>query len=420
MAFQSMRTMLLSSAIYILAAGWALAADVPSWHQFHGPRGDNLSIEKGFLKEWPKDGPKLVWTATGIGQGFASVAISGGMIYTAGNLDGNTEVIALDLDGKILWHTKCGKGWTSDPGGTRATPTIDGSQLYYETPYGDVVCLDAKTGKKAWGLNLLEEFGSKNITWGLAESLLIDGDRLICLPAGPKVSVVALDKRTGKIVWKAPSASGDLAGYATASLVNYQGLRMILTMTGQALIGVDADCGALLFRYPHKTAYDVNATSPIFHEGQIFITSGYGTTGSVMLKVLVDGQKARVEKVWDSRELDNHHGGAILVDGCLYSAAHNLNGGKWICLDWKTGKMHYAERGVGKGSLTYADGMLYTLSESRGVGLVQATPDRHKLVGEFKTPQGPEGPTWAHPVVVGGRLYIRHDSKLYAYEVKAP
>jgi outer membrane protein assembly factor BamB len=346
------------------------------------------------------------------------VTLDGGRIYTAGNLEDQTVVLALDLDGKILWQAKCGKAWTGGPGGTRATPTLDGDRVYYETPFGDVVCLKAENGEQIWSVNILQEFKSQNITWALSESVMVDGDRVLCLPGGPEVSMVALDKLTGKTVWKAPGASGDLAGYASPSLVEYGGLRLVLTMTNQAVIGVEADKGELLFRFPHKTNYDVNATNTIFRDGWVFISSGYGTTGSVMLKLQVNGAKVDVEKVWESRELDNHHGGVILVDEYLYGAAHNFNNGKWICLDWKTGAMKYAERGVGKGSLTYADGMLYTVSENRAVGLVPATSAEHKVVSEFKTPAGPEGPTWAHPVVCGGRLYIRHDDKLYAYDVK--
>ncbi len=396
---------------------WASAAE-PSWPVFHGPHGDNHSADVGLLTTWPKDGPKRLWTAKGLGSGFASVSIGNGRIYTAGNVGADTVVTALDLSGKQLWQVKAGKAWTPGPGGVRGTPTIDGEQLYYENPHGDLFALEAKTGKKIWELNLLKRFGSQNITWGLAESVIVDGPRLICLPGGPKASVVALDKETGKTVWQAASAADDLAGYATALVVQQDGLRIVLTMTAKALIGVDADGGKLLFRYPHQTAYDVNATTPIFHDGQIFISSGYGTTGSVMLKLTVDGAKASVKKVWGSRELDNHHGGVILVDGYLYGAAHNFNGGKWICLDWKTGAKQYAEHGVGKGSATYADGCLYMLSENRAVGLAKATPAGLTLVGRFRTPSGPDGPTWAHPVVCGGRLYIRHAENLYVYDVK--
>jgi outer membrane protein assembly factor BamB len=199
------------------------------------------------------------------------------------------------------------------------------------------------------------------------------------------------------------------------SLAEYGGLRMVLTMTAKALIGVNADTGDLLFRYPHKTAYDVNALMPIFHNGQIFISSGYGS-GSELLKVQVDGDQAAVEKVWSSKDLDNHHGGVLLLDGYLYGSSFR---GKWVCLDWKTGETMYSESGVGKGSLTYAEGMLYTLSEKSRMGLVKATPEGHEVISEFRLPQGGEGPSWPHPVVCGGRLYIRHSDYLYVYDVRA-
>ncbi|MBN2476125.1 MAG: PQQ-binding-like beta-propeller repeat protein [Pirellulales bacterium] len=395
------------------------AADSPYWPRFQGPSGDGISTDTGLLKQWPEDGPKLAWTAKGIGEGFAGVTIADGRIFTAGNIDDKTVITALDLDGKVLWRADNGKAWTSGPGGTRGTPTIDGDRVYYENPYGDVVCLMAASGEKVWGLNILEAFRGGNITWALAESLLIDGDHLICLPGGSQASLVALDKMTGKVVWKAPSASGDKAGYATATLAEFGGVRMIFTMTQKALIGVNADNGDLLFRFEHKTEYDVNATKPIYHDGHVFISSGYGTTGSKLLKLAVAGGRVTAEQVWNSRELDNHHGGVILLDGYLYGASHKFNNGKWICLDWKTGAMKYAERGVGKGSLTCAEGMLYTMSEKRDVGLVKATPLGHEVISEFKTPAGPKGPTWAHPVVCGGRLYLRHDDNLYAYVVQA-
>ena len=248
--------------------------------------------------------------------------------------------------------------------------------------------------------------------------MLIDGSRLICCPGGPKTAVVALDKRTGRTIWQSPSAGGDLVGYATPTLAEYRGLRMILTMTLKAVIGVNADNGDLLFRFEHPTKYDVNATMPLYHDGHVFISSGYGTTGSTLLKLDVRGKKATVTKVWNSRDLDNHHGGVILLDGYLYGAAHNFNRGKWICLDWKTGEMKYAEKGVGKGSATCAEGMLYTMSERRDVGLVKATPAGHEVISQFKLPSGGEGPTWAHPVVRGGRLYLRHGDFLYAYDVR--
>ena len=393
--------------------------NAPCWPRFHGPKGDNLSAETGLLKKWPPQGPRLLWTVEGLGFGYSSVSISQATIYTAGNIDERTAITALDLDGKIRWRFNECKAYIGHMLGTRATPTIDGDRLYHKTPLGDVVCLNAKTGEKIWGLNILEEFGSENITWALAESLLVDGDRVICCLGGPDTAVVALDKMTGKTVWKSASADGDLASYSSPIVVEHGGLRMILAMTAKALIGVNADTGKLLFRFPHETTHDANVATPIFHDGQVFISSGYGTTGSVLVKLTVRGSNVTAEKVWGSRELDNHHGGVILVDGYLYGASHRFNKAKWICLDWKTGEMKYAEKGVGKGSATYAEGMLYTLSSRHIMGLVKATPDGHELSGKFEIPDLGKSTSRSHPVICGGRLYIRHNVYLYAYDVKA-
>ena len=407
----------LSVAAVVVAGFWAnasvLAGEAPFWPQFHGPKRDNISTETGLLKEWPREGPKLLWTARGIGHGFASVSMADGLIYTTGNIRGSTVITALDPGGNIRWQVPNGKSWEKPKGGTRATPTIDAGRLYHKSPHGEVVCLDAKTGKKIWGLNILEEFRSKNITWGLAESLLVDGEHVICCPGGPETAVVALDKKTGKIAWKSRSA-GDLAGYSSPTLAEYRGLRMILVLTSKALIGVNADTGELLWRFPHKTPWEENIFQPIFHDGWVLISTQ--TTGSVMLKITVAGEKASVEPVWQSREFDSHHGGAILLDGYLYGSCHSP---KWLCVDWKTGRTMYTARGVGKGSLTYADGMLYTLSEKSKMGLVSAIPGGHKPTGQFMLPKGGEGTSWAHPVVCGGRLYIRHGDYLYAYDVGA-
>lgn len=392
-------------------------ASAANWPRFHGPKGNNISTETGLLKKWPEAGPKLLWSGKGIGEGYGSPAIAGGLIYTSGVINDVTTLSAMDLDGHILWQTPSGGVWKGDYAGARGTPTIDAGGLYHESSLGQVVCLDAQTGKEIWGVNILKEFAADNIHWGLAESLLIDGDRLICCPGGKQASVVALDKNTGKTIWAAKSTE-ELANYAMPTLAEYQGLRIILAMSQKALIGVNADDGDLLFRHPHETKYDINATSPILHDGQIFITSGY-SSGSELLKLRVDGKKASVESVWKSQELDNQHGGVVLLNGYVYGAAHQKNGGRWICLAWNDGAKKYAEKGVGKGSLTYAEGMLYCWSENGQVGLVPATPEKHEPVSTFSVAKGGEGPTWAHPVVCGGRLYLRHGDLLHAYDIRS-
>jgi hypothetical protein len=228
--------------------------------------------------------------------------------------------------------------------------------------------------------------------------------------------MVAFDKTDGRVIWAAPS-TGDLAGYASPVLVEYECLRMILTMTSRAVIGVDAGTGDLLWRFEHLTQFDENILRPIFHDGCVFVSTP--RTGSVLFRLNVHGRQVTPELEWRSKELDNHHGGVLLIDGCLFGTSYKSNQAKWICLDWKTGEMMYAGRGVGKGSLTFADGFLYTLGERGDVGLVRPTPSGHNAVSTFHLPGGGTGPVWAHPVICGGHLYIRHGDYLYAFDVKA-
>ncbi len=400
-----------------LTVGVTPAEEAAFWPQFHGPNRDNMSTETGLPKEWPEGGPKLLWTARGIGFGFSTVAIARGMIYTSGNIDNKTVVSALDMNGKLLWQVANGEAWTRSHPGSRTTPTVDGDRLFHKSPLGDVTLFEAKTGKKIWTLNILDRFQAKNTRWALAESLLIDDDRVICSPGGPKASVVALDKLTGRVVWTAPS-TGELAGYVSPALVERQGLRMILTMTSGAFIGVNADTGALLWRFKRTVPWEETIMMPLYRDGHVLISTGH-RTGTVKFAVQVEGDKATLKELWRTEELDVQHGGVILLDGYVYGACHSSNNRKWVCLDWKTGRKMYADRGVGRGSLTYADGRLYTLSEKSVMGLVRPGPKAHEVVGQFKLPKQGEGPSWAHPVVCAGRLYIRHGDFLYAYDLRA-
>ncbi|MHB8972447.1 MAG: PQQ-binding-like beta-propeller repeat protein [Pirellulaceae bacterium] len=387
----------------------------PYWPAFQGPRGDNISDDNGLLREWPANGPPLLWTAPGIGQGYSSVSLARGLIYTAGNIDAHSIVTALDLEGTIRWQTPAGGAWTGGHPGTRSTPTIDEDRVYFQNPLGELFCLQAASGNVIWNVNVLERFGGSNITWALAESIVVDGQHVISTPGGPQTTVVALDKMTGETVWQSASAEGDPTGYATPTLVEYGGKRLILTLTGKALVCVDADTGKLYGRFPHATSYDVNALKPIFHDGQVFISSGYGS-GSRLLKLEVAGDQVDVKEVWQNRDLDNHHGGVLLRDGYLYGAKFQRD---WACLEWASGRTVYTERGVGKGSLTCADGMLYTLSEKLEMGLVAADAEHFEVISRFQLPSQGDGPSWAYPVVCSKRLYLRHDNNLFCYDVRA-
>jgi len=403
-------------SVFLAAFATHSAPQTCSWPQFHGPNRNNISTETGLLKTWPAEGPTLLWTAKGLGHGFSSMAIAAGMIHTAGNVADDTIITALDLDGSTRWQVANGDAWTKDYPGTRATPTIDGNRLYHQSPLGSLICLDAQTGRKIWQINTLEKFQSKPPKWALAESLLIDGDRLISCPGGPQTAMVALNKTTGDILWQAPS-TGELAGYASPILAEHAGLRIIITLTAKAMIGVNAETGDLLFHVPHESYADENILMPIFHEGCIFVSTL--KAGSVKWKLSVADGKASVEELWRTTEMDNHHGGVLLLDGTLYGTSTFRNRNLWIGLNWQTGEKLFADKGVGKGSITYADGRLYTFSIDRVMGLVRPTPTGLDIVSSFTIPEGGEGKSWPHPVVCGGRLYLRHGQFLYAYDIRA-
>jgi len=400
----------------VLITTVACSADSePGWPQFHGPNRDNRSTEKGLLEKWPENGPALLWTATGLGHGYSTVAIAAGMIYTAGSIEKDTVITAMNMDGKIQWQVRNGPAWAGDRPGTRSTPTIDGNRLYHQSPIGNLICLDAKTGEKIWGFNTLEKFKSKTNTWARAESLLVDGERLICCPGGPQASMVAMNKNNGSVIWAAPSA-GDLAGYSSPTLGEYQGLRIIVVLTAKNFIGVNADSGEMLWQVKHESYADENVMTPIFHDGQVFISTL--KAGSVKFKINVKDGKVSLEELWRTQELDCHHGGVVLLNGNLHGNSTFRNSMLWVCLDWQTGEKKYMDKGVGKGSLTYADGMLYTLSENGVMGLVRPAAAGYELVSSFDIPKGGKGNSWAHPVVCAGRLYIRHGDFLYVYNVR--
>lgn len=385
------------------------------WPQFHGPGRDNMSTEKGLLKSWPEGGPERLWTAEGLGHGFSTVSIASGMIYTAGNIDKETVITALNMDGAVQWQARNGPAWTRDYPGTRSTPTIDGERLYHQSPLGSVICLKAKTGEQIWQVNVIEKFRSKNSKWALAESLLVDGDRVICCPGGPQTCMVALNKHTSEVVWKTPSTD-ELAGYSSPILVEQEGLRMVMTLTAKAFIGVNADTGELLWHIKHESYADENISMPVYHDGEVFVSTL--KAGSVKWKISVEGEKASLEGLWRTEEMDNHHGGVVLVGGNLYGTSTFRNRNLWVCLDWQTGRSKHMDKGVGKGSIMYADGMLYTFSEDSVMGLVRPTADGQQLVSSFRIPSGGRGKSWAHPVVCGGRLYLRHGDFLYAYAIR--
>ena len=394
-------------AVAVLAA----AARSDDWPQWRGPNRDGKSAETGLLKVWPPEGPKLLWVAEGLGAGWSSPAIAKGLLFVTG-VHGKSEFLyAYDLDGSLQWKEEIGPAWTKTHPGARYTPTVGGSDLYVLTSGGVVSCYEAKTGAKWWSVDIGDRFKSSPPSWGFAEGLLLDGERLICTPGGKDASLVALDKMTGQTAWTTKGL-GDADAYCAPILVAQGNARLIVTLTAQNVVGIRADTGACLWRYPFRNLYGDHCITPIFHEGRLYVAAGYGC-GGTLLKLATDGKS--VTREWADTRLDCLHGGVVLVNGYLYGSGDRNP--RWVCLDFGTGEAKYEERGIGGGCVTYADGMLYCYSEDGVVAIVPASPDRYEVASAFRIAKG-TGEHWAHPVISGGRLYIRHGDALMAYDLK--
>jgi outer membrane protein assembly factor BamB len=383
------------------------------WPQWHGPNRTALSTETGLVKTWPTAGPPVVWSITGLGEGYGSVAIKGDRIFVQGVKTGQSSVFCLNrADGKTVWATALGPRLGQDRGpGPRGTPTVENDRLYALTEGGDLACLKATDGSIVWQRNILKDFGGRNPKWLISESPLIDGERLIVMPGGEGAGIVALDKATGKTIWTTKELS-DEAGYSSCIASDIGGVRTIVGFTSRAGVGVRASDGKLMWRYEQVSNRTANIATPVVHDNKVFYTSAYGT-GCALLGLKAQGGEVKAEEIYFNREMMNHHGGVVLINGYLYG----FNNAILTCIEFATGKMIWRDRSVGKGTLTYADGLLYLLSETNVVGLAEASPSGYKELGRFQiADQG--WPSWAHPVVCGGKFYIRNQGTLACYDIK--
>lgn len=402
-------------------AGMGRAAG-QDWPQWQGPGRDNVSGERGLLARWPEGGPAMVWSASGCGKGFSTVAVADGVIYTSGSTNGETFVIAFDLEGRALWQAPNGGSWEAAPrmawaknyDGARGTPTVADERVYHLGESGTLTAFDGRKGTSVWSLDIAKRFGAECPNYGYTESVLVDGDRLICCPGGTKGFMVALDRKTGETVW-ANTNIQEGVGFGSAILVEGKGLRQIVTMTEEGIIGVEASAGKLLWRHPFTNRRKNNIPTPVHRQGFILASTGYGG-GSILLRLSYDDRKASVSEVWSNDNLDSMYGGFVVMDGCVYGAANRKPA--WVCLDFETGRLRYREPGKAMGAATYADGMLYCLDQEGRMALVRCTPERHEVISHFTVPSGGAGKYWSCPVVCGGRLYVRHADRLYAYRVR--
>lgn len=400
----------------LLLAAVSTGAPPPSitdWPQWRGPERNGLSKDTGLLKQWPATGPSVVWKADGLGEGYGSLALKGDRIFVQGTKGEASAVFALNrADGKLVWSTALGpKGSERRGNGPRATPTIDEDRMYVLTENGDLACLRVRDGSAVWRKNILKEFGGSNPGWMISESPLVDGNRVIVTPGGKTGGMVAFDKMNGNVIWASKDFS-DEAAYSSPIVVDVGGVRTILNFTSQSAVGVRANDGKLMWRHNSPANGTANCTTPVFADNKAFFTSAYGT-GAALLGLTAQGGEVKAQELYFTKDMMNHHGGVVLVNGYLYGFSNNV----LTCLEFATGKRMWQNRSVGKGSLTYADGMLFLLGEENQVGLAEATPSAYVEKGRFSIADTGR-PSWAHPVVIGGKLYIRNQSSLTVYDVK--
>jgi outer membrane protein assembly factor BamB len=399
--------------------GNAAAADWPQWR---GPKRDGISEEAGLIKEWPKEGPKLLWQVKSAGGGYSTPAVAGERLYLLGSEGKENEYVkALDVkDGKEVWSVRIGKVGNPDQRppypAARSTPTVEGDVLYALGSDGDLVCLETAGGKERWRKSLRADFGGKPGMWAYAESPLADGDVLVVTPGGDGATIVALKKASGDVIWKSAVPGGDEAGYASVITVETGGIKQYVQFLQKGLVGVDAKTGKFLWRY-EKTAQGspANIPTPIAHDGRVYSATGRGGGGLVQLKIAGDAVAA--EEVYFSPRLPKSIGGAVKVGEHLYGTTDQAV----ICVQFTTGEVKWEERSVGPGSLCFADGRLYIHGENGEVALIEASPEGYREKGRFTPPDPPDrgrSKAWAYPVVANGRLFIRDLDRLWCYDVK--
>lgn len=405
-------------SIFILSLSVTLLAQDAQWR---GPERSGIYQDTGLLKKWPKDGPERILKKEGLGGGYSTPVWYDGLIYVSGRRDTLEVITALQMDGKVVWETVYGKPWMESFQETRNTPAIENGRIYITGGMGTVNCIDAKTGHILWSVNTHDQYDGGFHRWGMAESVLLTENAVISSPVGSQTLMVALDKEDGSVIWKSESTGG-VRSYVSPLLIDHHGREIILAATSKDFVGIEAANGSILWTFDLVTGYTErgrrnNTNTPLYHNGEIFYSSGYDDT-ALMFALNDDGSDISVK--WTSTVLDNHHGGMVFLDGYIYGSNWRGNGnGDWVCLNWDTGEVMYEEHWHNKGSIIYADGMLYLFEEKFGnVGLVSPDPEKFEVISSFVVDDG-RGPRWAHPSIYDKKLFIRHHDVLLVYDIAA-
>jgi outer membrane protein assembly factor BamB len=411
-----MRTMifLFLFTIHLFAADW------PQWR---GINRDGKSPETDLLGKWPEGGPNLIWSFTGLGKGLSAPSIVNNTVYVLGSDDDDVEYLfAIDPKGQLKYQRPVSKAWSRSYSGARSAPTINEGKIYIISSTGVIACFEQNSGKKLWSVNGLETFGGEFNRWGLAESPLLVDDKVIYTPCGDQTTMVALDRKTGETVWQTRSLN-ESSAFVSPALISDNGQSLIVGMTANSVLGIHPETADIVWTYDYTQHFNnarrgrsAHAITPLYHHGKLFVTSGYDHD-AIMLDLSKDLSTVRL--AWANPDLDCHHGGVVLVDGYLYGSAWQSNrDGNWACLDWTSGKTRWQHNWHTKGSIIYADKMLYCMEEkSAHVALVKPNPEKFDMISSFQVPKGTDQP-WAHPAISNGRLYIRWGDVLYVYDIE--
>ena len=381
------------------------------FNNWRGPNRDGHYNEVNLLKEWPENGPTMLWAYEGIGAGFTSPIIHNGSIFITGLRGDMGYVYEFSMEGKLIRKFPYSKEIDTQYAGPRSTPTIADNLMYIASGYGVLVCLDIKTGKKVWEKDLFNDFDGKNIQWGFTENLIINGDMLYCAPGGNMYNVVALNRHNGNLIWTS-KGKGGLSSHCSPLLFNHNGRLMLVHMMQNDIIGLDASSGELLWSHPHANRFNIHPNTPIYHNGYVYCFSGYNF-GGVMLRISDDGSS--VSKVWEDNKPDPQIGGAVLVNGYIYASGDRNR--RWFCVDWKTGEVKHESREIDKGTVIAADNMLYIYTERGELALVEPKPGGFRVVSKTSVELGTDQ-HWAHLVIHNGVLYVRHGNALMAYDIR--
>lgn len=431
-----MRRLVLPTLSLLAAAILLHSATAADWPAYRGPHRDGLSAETGLLPNWPEGGPKLLWKSDRAGQGYAGMAVVGGALYTMGARGDDEYLIALDDKGGERWATKIGpvhdwkaNAWSRGP---NATPTVDGPLVYALSSKGELLCAGTADGKEVWRINLPKEMesqvnpvggGPENFGWGYCWSPLVDGEVLLLIPGGPKGLFAAIDKKTGKTIWRSGGVP-DPATYSSPVVATIGGVKQYVAIVQTGVVAVSARDGSLLWRYTRDDPYpDVVCPSPLVKDNLVYVSVGNGGS-SDLLKVQGDGKSFKVELAWSEKTLANKQGGVVLLDNHVYGYNEDRN---WVCQDLETGQLAWpkkrAKQAIKSGSVLAAGGRLYILAEAGTVALVEATPKEFKPLSQFNLPEEskqrkPRGGLWSLPSLSDGKLYLRDQELIFCYQVK--